>query len=139
MLLHKDPSITRLASSYRHSNWNTPYESVRTSFWEFSGDSVQVSRERNDIDTSDKGFAASITIVPRDLRTSSFRVVFDITPHLDPAAKITYQAIRPNDSEIFRIVTSGEVERLIEALARGTASLTDRDEDGRSLLNVSCP
>ncbi|KAH8654629.1 hypothetical protein BGZ60DRAFT_157628 [Tricladium varicosporioides] len=135
-LLHQDLARTLLASSYRCSDWETPYESVRTAFWDFSGDSVQVSGERNDINTSDKDFAASITIARRDRSTSSFRVIFDITPHLDPVAKITYQAIRPNDSEIFRIVMSGEVEKLVEALAKGTASLTDRDEEGRSLLKA---
>jgi hypothetical protein len=43
----------------------------------------------------------------------------------------------PNNSEVFKIVGSGEVKELIELLEKGTASLTDRDEEGRSLLNVS--
>ena len=42
----------------------------------------------------------------------------------------------PSDSEVFRIVKFGELEDLLRALAAKTACLTDRDEGGRSLLNV---
>jgi hypothetical protein len=65
-------------------------------------------------------------------------MIFDFTLHLDPSATITYQAMIPNDSEVFKIAGWGEVKELIELLVKGTASLTDRDEEGRSLLNVSC-
>jgi hypothetical protein len=43
----------------------------------------------------------------------------------------------PNDSEVFKIIDAGDVEALKKALAMKTASLTDRDENGRSLLSVS--
>jgi hypothetical protein len=42
----------------------------------------------------------------------------------------------PNDSEVFKIVNAGDVKALKKALAMKIASLTDRDEDGRSLLSV---
>jgi hypothetical protein len=49
---------------------------------------------------------------------------------------LTYQAMVPNDSEVFKIVNAGDVKALKKALAMKIASLTDRDEDGRSLLSV---
>lgn len=51
--------------------------------------------------------------------------------------KLYYQAMVPNDSNIWKIVEAGDVEALREAFVMQTASLTDRDEDGRSLLGVS--
>ncbi len=67
----------------------------------------------------------------------SFRIALHLNPRLSPSAMITYQATRPNKSEVFTIVRFGKVEDLIKALEAKTASLTDRDEEGRSLLNVS--
>ncbi len=67
----------------------------------------------------------------------AFRIALDLNPRLSPSATITYQAILPNDSEIFKIVRSGKPKDLLKALEAKTASLTDRDEEGRSLLNVS--
>jgi hypothetical protein len=87
----------------------------------------------------DEAFAAKVTIVPNSYRIRSLRVIFDFPPILNPIPKITYQAMIPNDSEVFQIIASGQVEKLIEALDVGSISLTDRDEEGRSLLNVSCP
>jgi len=81
--------------------------------------------------------AATVTITPGTIEKSSFRIVFDFTPQHDPLAKITYQTVIPNSSEIFSIIQSGDVTRLIRALQNGNASLTVRDEQGRSLLNVS--
>lgn len=45
--------------------------------------------------------------------------------------------MKPNDSEVFKIVKFGDVETLIRAIESGSASLTDQDEKGRSLLSVS--
>ena len=66
-----------------------------------------------------------------------YRIVLDLDSTLNPSAKITYQAIRPNNSEIFSIMQYGTLEDLMKALESKTASLTDRDEEGCSLLNVS--
>lgn len=58
-------------------------------------------------------------------------------PRLDPFASITCQAKIPNNSEVFKIVKHGKLEDLLKAFENKTARLTDRDEEGRSLLNVS--
>jgi hypothetical protein len=68
---------------------------------------------------------------------SPLRVVVDLAPRLDPTTTITYQAMIPNDSAVFKIARSGKVTDLIELFEKGTASLTDRDEQGGSLLSVS--
>jgi len=81
--------------------------------------------------------ASRLIIVPNGAGTSAFRVVVDVAPRLDPAITITYQAMIPNNSPIFEIASSGKVTELIELLEKGTGSLTDHDEQGRSLLNVS--
>lgn len=110
---------------------------MQASFWqvptafEHTGTEEDIS-EQNSI-------AARIAIHPKGSVVSSFRVVFDFDPRLNPSATVTYQAMIPNDSEIFKIIESGEVEELLEALDNKTASLTDRDEEGRSLLNVGSP
>jgi hypothetical protein len=81
--------------------------------------------------------ASRLIIVPNGAGISAFRVVVDVAPRLDPAITITYQAMIPNNSPIFEIASSGKVTELIELLEKGTGSLTDHDEQGRSLLNVS--
>jgi hypothetical protein len=123
--------------SQRHASWMTPHGRVDTSFWTVSDTSRISDAEENTSTATDREFGAKVAIVPSYSRTSRFRVVFDITPHLGPKPKITYQAMIPNDSEIFNLIKFGKVEEFIEALERGTASLTDRDEQGRSLLHVS--
>ncbi len=116
----------------------TPYGRVEVSFWTTSNRSHPNIGDEDTIDSTDEAFAARMAIVPSRNLPSSFRIVFDFTPRLSPSATITYQAMIPNDSEVFRIVRSGQVKELIKALDKGTARLTDRDEEGRSLLNVSC-
>jgi hypothetical protein len=110
---------------------------VQASFWAVSNDS-KLKNQGDAASTANKTVAARVVIVPSSIETSPFRVVFDLTPHLDPSTAITYQAMIPNDSEVFKIASFGEVKELIQLLERSTASLTDRDEEGRSLLNVSC-
>jgi hypothetical protein len=110
---------------------------VQASFWSVSNDSNLKIRE-DATRTASKTVAARLAIIPSNIKTSLFRVVFDFTPHLDPSATITYQAMVPNYSKVFKIAGSGEVKELIELLEKGAASLTDRDEEGRSHLNVSC-
>lgn len=124
--------------SHRHASWMTPYGRVDASFWTISNSSHASITDGDAFETMDEAFAARVVIIPSDSKISLFRVVFDFTPHLDPTPKISYQAMIPNDSEVFEIVISGQVEKLIGALEKGTTSLTDRDEQGRSLLNVSC-
>jgi hypothetical protein len=115
----------------------TPYGRVEVSFWTTSNRSHPNISDEDTIESTHEAFAARLAIVPSRNIASSFRVVFDFTPHLNPSATITYQAMIPNDSEVFRIIRSGQVKELVKALSKGTARLTDRDEEGRSLLNVS--
>jgi hypothetical protein len=106
------------------------------SFWARSNDSNIESRRS----PSGKGSTITATrliIIPNDAGMSRLRVVVDLAPRLDPTATITYQAMIPNNSAVFRIARSGEVTDLIELFEKGTASLTDRDEQGGSLLSVS--
>jgi hypothetical protein len=77
---------------------------------------------------------ARLSIVPR--KTARFRIVIDMTPCLNLPARITYQPTIRNDSEVFDIAKSGQVEALERAIGKGTASLEDRDEQGRPLLYV---
>jgi len=121
----------------RHAAWITPFGRVQASFWAVSND-LNLKTRRDATRAAKRTVTARLAIVPSSIGISPFRVIFDFTPHLDPSATITYQAIIPNDSEVFKIAGSGEVKELIELLVKGTASLTDRDEEGRSLLNVSC-
>ncbi len=110
---------------------------MQASFWAVSNDS-NLKNQGDATGTAKKSVTARLTIVPSSIRTSPFRVVFDFTPHIDPCATIKYQAVIPNDSEVFKIASSGGVKELFKLLEKGLASLTDHDEEGRSLLNVSC-
>jgi hypothetical protein len=106
------------------------------SFWGIADDSKLESSEAAGR-SGNKVIAARLAFLPRIVGQSLFRVVFDVSPYLDPSATITYQAMIPNDSKVFKIAESGKVEDLIGLLKNGDASLTDRDEEGRSILNVS--
>ena len=74
---------------------------------------------------------------------SNFQIVIDVasktyhdrTIYLTPV--LTFRAIVPDDSEVFRVVEGGSVRKLKNLLNNGMASLGDCDSMGRSLLNVS--
>lgn len=110
-------------SNHRHSAYYTSHGRLEVSFWANPNEAYS--------------FGAKITFLSCSNAISSSRAVLELSSYLDPSAKITYQALRPNDSEVFAIVTSGDVRRLEQELANGTMSLNDRDEKGRSLLNLS--
>ncbi|CZR63154.1 uncharacterized protein PAC_13051 [Phialocephala subalpina] len=122
---------------HRHAAWMTPYGRVETAFWTISSHSGGIFFPEATITTRHRGFAARVALIPADPTAHSFRVVFDFTSHFNISANISYQAMIPNDSEVFKIVSSGQIKRLIEAVEQGTASLTDRDQEGRSLLNYA--
>jgi hypothetical protein len=129
----RDTDLSEITNS--HAAWITPYGRVQVSFWAVLNDSNL--KTRGDVTrTANKTVAARLAILPSSIEASPFRVVFDFTPHLDPSVTIKYQALISN-SEVFKIVGFGEVKELIELLEKGGASLTDRDEEGRSFLNVS--
>lgn len=106
------------------------------SFWAKSnGSNIET---RGDHSGKDSEIAATrLIIVPNGAGMSPLRVVVDLAPRLNPTATITYQAMIPNNSAVFKIARSGKVTDLIELFEKGTAFLTDRDEQGRSLLSVS--
>lgn len=52
---------------------------------------------------------------------------------------LSFHAIIPDDSEVFRLVEGGDIEGLTKLLQRRSASLTDCDTKGRSLLGVRFP
>ncbi|KAF4629078.1 hypothetical protein G7Y89_g9078 [Cudoniella acicularis] len=137
--LNPSPNTKSPNHNHRHAAWVTPFGRVGVSFWNvWDGSKTNITGKAPAMimDNLENYFAARVAIVPSGTRTPLFRVIVDFSPHLDPAAKITYQAVISNDSEVFGIVARGDVERLVGALEKHTASLTDLDEQGRSLLNV---
>jgi hypothetical protein len=105
------------------------------SFWSSRTDVGDENRARKTT-TPTTTDLARITLFTRSRTKSTFCVNLDFNPLCGFPMKLTYQAMVPNDSEVFIIVDSGNVEALQKALAAKKASLTDRDEDGRSLLSV---
>ncbi len=47
-------------------------------------------------------------------------------------------AVLPEDAEVFEVMHSGTLERLLELFSEGAASPFSVDRDGRTLLHVSC-
>jgi hypothetical protein len=122
-------------SNHRYGWWRTPYGMMTAYFWTYqpsSKDSLtEIGRSRKET------IIAKIAICPKNVSGRAFRIVLDLSPFLNPPAQITYQTVRPNSSEIFSILKHGDLGNLMAALNNKTASLADRDEQGRSLLNVS--
>lgn len=125
----KNSQLSKLHSG----RWRTPYGTVVAHFWlsqpYSENDSIDVHSEMQTL------IGAQIAISTKG-RSDTYRIIIDLDMCLNPSARINYQATRPNDSEIFSIVQNGKLEDLFKALEEKTASLTDRDEEGRSLLNV---
>ena len=109
---------------------------MQASFWAASED-PDLKTRGDGTGTANKTVAARVAVVPSNITASPLRVVFDFTPRLDPFATITYQAIIPKNSKVFKIASHGEVKELVELIEDHAASLADHDEDGRSLLHVS--
>lgn len=123
-------------ADYRYGRWRTPYGTVTALFWRsqtyLENDRLDVRSETQTI------IGAQIAINSRG-SSGTYRTILDLDLCLNPSTSITYQATRPNDSEIFSIVRYGKLEELLKVLeekTEKTAGLTDRDEEGRSLLNV---
>lgn len=83
---------------------------------------------------------ASPNIIRIEILTKSgplpFRILFWFHQNQLPLARIAYHTTTPNDSQIFRIATSGTVRDLIRNLGAKGGSLSDCDQQGRTLLNV---
>ena len=94
-------------------------------------------------ESADEAFAAKVVVTPTTTTVSNFQIIIDLssytyqnrTVHFTPT--LTFRAMIPDDSEVFRVVQRGSVKKLKKLLSRGAASLGDCDSLGRSLLNVS--
>ena len=49
---------------------------------------------------------------------------------------LSFSAVVPSNSAIFKVIKANDLDGLFDLLRFGNASLTDRDPDGRCLLNV---
>lgn len=50
---------------------------------------------------------------------------------------LSFSALLPHDSKVFALIEKGDLNSLVKMFTMREACLTDRDFDGRSLLNVS--
>ena len=84
---------------------------------------------------------ASFTFLPNNAQNPWISVDFKQSMSYEgsflrrPALSVS--AILPKDSEVFRLIAEGDLNGLIRSLSLKRAFLTDRDIDGRCLLNVS--
>lgn len=99
--------------------------------------------EDQDTISAGEAFAVKLLVTPASTSLSSYQVIIDIasiayqnrTVCFTPT--LTFRAMVPSDSEVFRVVEGGSVKKLKKLLSSGAASLGDCDSMGRSLLNVS--
>lgn len=52
---------------------------------------------------------------------------------------LSVSVILPEDAEPFRLIKAGDLKGLLKSLSLKNSRLTDRDVEGRCLLNVSIP
>ena len=84
---------------------------------------------------------ATFTFLPKNAQNPWISVNFKQSMSYEgsflrrPALSVS--AILPADSEVFRLIEKGDLNGLIQSLSLRKAFLTDRDLDGRCLLNVS--
>lgn len=92
---------------------------------------------------SEETFSAEIVLTPASGTNLRTKVILNVsqqwtnTSSILSAPILSFRSMVPETSEIFDIVRYGTVCDLHQALSRGSASLTDCDPDGRSLLYVS--
>lgn len=92
-------------------------------------------------DETSGSFDVSVIYVPRSPSKAhiafalSQRTFFEGCSLKTPVLAVS--AMIPDDSEVFRVIKNGELDRLMKMLTLRQASLTDRDTKGRCLLNVS--
>lgn len=111
---------------------------------------VQCSRHPNQLHDSetedaipDEGFSARVAFTPAPTTISTFQLILNLSQKLMNGNNIlstpviSFRSIVPKTSDIFRIVQYGCVHDLQKALSEGSASLTDCDSKGRSLLNYA--
>ena len=92
-------------------------------------------------DETSESFDVSVIYVPSN--PSKAHVAFSLSQRTflegcsfrNPVLSVS--AMIPDDSEVFRVIKNGDLDRLVRMLALRQASLADRDTRGRCLLNVS--
>ena len=87
-------------------------------------------------------FVASITFIPKDARfgykiSSSFLQTLTADEALSRIPTLSFCRMIANDSQVFSLVREGELDGLLTLLEGRQATLTDCDEEGRSLLSAS--
>ena len=84
---------------------------------------------------------ASFTFLPNNAQNPWISVDFKQSMSYEGSflrrLALSVSAILPRDSEVFRLIKEGDLSGLIQSLSLRKAFLTDRDIDGRCLLNVS--
>jgi len=113
--------------------WTTPYGYIQFSYW--GGERSTQDAITNAPLSDDTDFAARVELVPYS-RNAKCSITLDVTPQLDPKIRLSCQKMISDSFAVFAVVQSGRIWRLNEMLSKGTASLSDRDHVGRSLLNV---
>ena len=134
----RKPGRAKSSIIRRSGMWLTPDGIVLASSWAMPAENAQSKNPRMTTKTSSDTVAARLVIMPHNIGETPFHVVFDFIPRLNLSARVTYQAVLPTNAKVFRIASAGRPEQLLGLLRKGTASLNDRDEYGRSLLGVSC-
>ncbi|MCJ1377452.1 hypothetical protein MMC17_000547 [Xylographa soralifera] len=99
--------------------------------------------EDEEQDTTVEIFIASMTFIPKDARfgykiSSSFLQILTAKESLSCIPTLSFCRMVANDSEVFSLVEKGDLAGLFRLLQDGQATLTDCDEEGRSLLNYAC-
>jgi hypothetical protein len=97
-------------------------------------------------DAEEEYLLGTVSFMPnRTRRTKNVRIQISIQQKVSPDGFMTslrptlsFSAILPNDSEVFLKVKAGDLDGLQRMLADGTATLSDCNERGNSLLTV-CP
>jgi hypothetical protein len=121
---------------FKFAAWQTQNGRIELSFWSPDTDSdgeIGIGKTTHSASTA----FARIALFTRSVTKSTVCVNFDFNPLVNLPIKLTYQAMVPNNQGVFKTIETGDVEALKKALAMKTASLTDRVENGRSLLSVS--
>jgi hypothetical protein len=93
--------------------------------------------------SAEENLSARIVFIPALITDLGKKVILNVsrqstsTGSLLSTPILSFRSTIPDDSEIFDIVQFGTLRHLQKAFSEGTASVTDCDRDGRSLLNVS--
>lgn len=126
---------------HQHRSLETPTGSLALTSFVVKPENMKMRAMRGDENVIET-FAGSLILMPttkkRRMKIQAFFVqnvmkngAYSISPTL------SFHAIVPLNSEVFRLIRQGDLTSLILLFEKGLASLTDCDPDGRSLLSVS--